>query len=401
MARISTSSSSYLYMAMKSNGRRSMGLRRARNERALAEQLRRERLVPMKSWELPSWATAPERLSLKDQAEVNTQLAQLLGRGVPLVEAMDVVVSAVSSTVQPVVRRMREMVASGSSFSDACEAVGVFDRVTVAVYRAAERTGDLPGASKQLALTARRQLAVAGKAATLMIYPVIVLTISSIVCVLMLTVIVPRIGKALQSGGFDMPGYSRVMVICGSFVAEHWIWFLAGFAGFVMLAIAGRKQIAAAVATASRRLPLLRDVVLAQESTRFFTVMAALSRSGVPLSDALGVANDAISHPQLRDQLVLLRKRLIEGGALRQLIDTVTALPLPTRRLLIAAERSGDLDSAFELLASDMAEEVERRSHRLLAAMEPMMIVIMFLMIGSMVLAIMIPMIQAAANSVK
>ena len=86
---------------------------------------------------------------------------------------------------------------------------------------------------------------------------------------------------------------------------------------------------------------------------------------------------------------------------MRQLIDTVTALPLPTRRLLIAAERSGDLESAFELLATDMAEEVERRSARLLAAMEPTMLVVMFFMIGSMVLSIMIPMIQSTANAVQ
>ncbi len=401
MTTLNTHTGSYLYMAIKANGGRAMGVRRANNERALAEQLRRERLVPVRWWQLPDWAVAANKLSLKDQAEINTQLAQLLGRGVPLVEALDVVASAVSPSVQPIMRRMRDMVSSGSSFADACQGAGVFDRVTIAVYRAAERTGDLPGASKQLATTARRQLAVSGKAGTLMIYPAIVLSISTIVSVFMLTIIVPRIGNALASSGVELPGYSKVMVVVGSFVAANWMWFGLGVVAIIFAMVGMRKQIGEVIARASRKLPLVKEVVLAQESTQFFTVMAALSRSGVPLSDALGISTDAINHPHLRRQLANLRTKLIEGGALRQLIETVTALPLPTRRLLIAAERSGDLESAFELLATDMAEEVERRSARLLAAMEPTMLVVMFLMIGSMVLSIMIPMIQSTANAVQ
>jgi len=120
--------------------------------------------------------------------------------------------------------------------------------------------------------------------------------------------------------------------------------------------------------------------------------MAALSRSGVPLADALGIANGAVRHPTLHKQLSTLRTRLIEGGVLHGLIDKVVALPLATRRLLMAAERAGDLDTAFDGLASDMADELDRRTSRLLALLEPAVIVLMFLIIGSMVLALMIPM---------
>ena len=77
---------------------------------------------------------------------------------------------------------------------------------------------------------------------------------------------------------------------------------------------------------------------------------------------------------------------------LQGLIDKVTALPLATRRLLMAAERAGDLDTAFDSLARDMADELDRRTSRLLALLEPAVIVLMFLIIGSMVLALMIPM---------
>jgi type II secretory pathway component PulF len=392
--------SSFLVMAVRPDGSRAYGFRQAGSPRALADQLRRERLVPVRTVELPKWAGSTVRFSLKEQAEINTQLAQLLGRGVPLVEAMDVVASAVSNKNRPVVARMRELVAGGASFADSCERVGVFDRVTVAVYRAAERTGDLSGAAKQLALTQRRQLAVSGKAATLMIYPAIVLTISLAVSVMMLTLIVPRIGKSLVSAGMKLPTYSKITMAVGEFIGDQFLWISLALLGLGVVAFACRAAISRFLQRVMRSTPFIRDVVLAQESTRFFTVMAAMTRSGVPLADGLGVAIGAVGHPMLRTQLGTLRTKLIEGGILRNLIDNVTALPLTTRRLLIAAERSGDLETAFDTLAIDMAEEVDKKSQRLLSVLEPALIVFMFLVVGSLLLSIMIPMIQAASKSV-
>lgn len=399
MSTVSRGPASFLFVALRPDGGRTMGVRRALTQGALFEQLRRERLVPLQTWQMPRWAGAAARLKLKDQAELNQQLAQLLGRGVPLVEALEVVASAVSAGVRPVVDRMREAVSGGSSFADACAAAGCFDRVSVAVYRAAERTGDLAGAAKQLAQTAKRQLAVSGKAATLMIYPAVVMSISLVISLLMLTVIVPRIGRSLEGAGFPLPWYSKVTIGAGEFIAANALVLGLVAAGLLVLAVVLRRGIGEMLMRVMRTAPMIRDVVTAQESARFFTVMAAMTRSGVPLSDGLGVAVGAVGHPELRRQLTTLRSRLIEGGVLRHLIETVTALPLATRRLLIAAERSGDLESAFDALAGDMAEEVEKRSARLLAGLEPLLIVVMFVMIGSLLLSIMIPLMQLASKA--
>ncbi|MFN9973407.1 MAG: type II secretion system F family protein, partial [Phycisphaerae bacterium] len=165
-----TVAGSYLYMAAKPGGGRSVGMRQAKDERHLATELRKERMALLRSIRLPIAAgDSGGTVKLKDQAEMNTQLAQLLSRGSPLVEALEVTGASVSNKMRPKALRMRDLVAGGASFADACEQVGGFDRVTIALYRASERTGDLAGASKQLAIAARRQLSIPGKAATLMI----------------------------------------------------------------------------------------------------------------------------------------------------------------------------------------------------------------------------------------
>jgi type II secretory pathway component PulF len=234
-----------------------------------------------------------------------------------------------------------------------------------------------------------------------MIYPAIVLTISLAVTVLMISFVLPKIGKSLEDMGHPLPAFTQVLMAVGIFIRDNALAVGVGLLALITIAIGVRKILGDLIGRASRRIPLLRDVVLTQESARFFTVMAAMVRSGVTLSDALGVAIGALSHPLLKTQLTGLRNKLIEGGNLRTLIDTVSSLPLPTRRLLMAAERSGDLDSAFETLAGDMTEELERKSERLLAAMEPLLIVMMFLMIGSLVVSIMVPLMQATSGAMK
>ncbi|MFO0859929.1 MAG: type II secretion system F family protein [Phycisphaerales bacterium] len=189
-----------------------------------------------------------------------------------------------------------------------------------------------------------------------------------------------------------------MLLAIGVFLRDNLLWILIVLFALIGAAVLFRKVVGAAIFTVMRKAPAIRQVVLAQESARFFSVMAALTRCGVPLADALGIASDAISHPEMREQLEKLRARLIEGGVLRNLIDDVSALPITTRRLMIAAERAGDLQSAFDTLATDMMEEVETRSSRLIALMEPAVIVFLFVVVGSVILGVMIPLLNLSSS---
>ncbi len=383
---------SFAYLAANPRGRRSFGLRAARSERALATSLRRDRLTLLRAWRLPAWiALAPEKLSLADEAQLNTQLAVLLTRHVPLAEALEVVKTVVGRQTRPVVERLQELVGGGTSFSDACAQVGVFDPVAVAVYQAAERTGDLGGAAERLAEASRRRLAVRGKAATLLAYPLVVMSISFGVIIALLTLVVPQIGAALESLPGEIPWYTAIIVNTGIGLRTHWLIAMLVAGGMLVLAILLRKPLLAALGRLSYRLPVFKDVLLAQETARFFAVLAAMTSAGVPLTDGLGVSIQTVKMQRLRTQLNRLRTKLVEGSTFLHLIDHVTMLPIATRRLLIAAERAGDLDAAFGSLSEDLANDVDTKTQRLLALLEPALIVAMFLVIGSIVLAILIP----------
>lgn len=389
-----------MFVAAKPGGGRKLGMAQARSERALAEDLRRDRMVLLRTWKLPGWVSSSKEMTLKDHAEMNEQLAQLLSRGVPLVEALEVTASVISATNKPRIERMRELVSSGSSFADACRQVGSFDGVTIAVYRASERTGDLAGAAQQLAHDARRRVRLAEKAKSLMIYPIIVLIITIAAASVLLTLVVPAIGSALREAQLDLPIYTEIVVGMGDFLRSNILLTLAVVAAVGVAVVLGRASIKAWLTRVLRRAPLFKDLALAQEQARFFSVMAAMSRAAIPLADALGTSSSAIGHPVLRKDLEKLRQNLIEGGVFRTLVEKVEALPLATRKLLIAADQAGDLETAFDSLARDMADEVDRKSERALAALEPLLIVFMFVIVGSLLMAIMTPMLTLSGNAI-
>lgn len=392
MSRAATSAGSFLYLANKPGGGRTVGIRRARSERALADALRRERQVLQRTWKLPVSAGGAGYFSLADQEALNTQLSQLLSRGVPLVDALEVASTVVSGKAADRVLRMRDAVSSGKSFAEACEQVQAFDEVAIAVYRAGERTGDLAGSAGQLGENARRIRMVAGKAVTMMIYPAVVLTIAAAAVLVLLTVVVPMIGNAMISAGVDLPGFTKVVLGVGMFIRGNALILAALLAVGIVLAVAGRSVVAGVVMGVVRRLPGVKEVIKHQELARFFSVMGAMTRSGIPLADALAVSTKAIGDRAMARDLSRLRSRLIEGGVFRTLVEKVESLPQATRRLLIAADQGGELDTAFNALAQDHANEVDTRTGRLMAVLEPLLIVVLFVVIGTVIISVMLPM---------
>lgn len=389
----------YLAIAVKPGGKRTLQVRSATSPTALASAMRKEKLTVLRSVALPKALAAGDRkLTLKDHAILNDQLHQLVSRGVPLVEALQVVGNTVTPAARPVVNQIREMVSSGTSLAEAALKTGQFDVVTIAVYRAAERSGDLGGAAKQLAISARRTLQVTEKAQSLLIYPIVLAIVAVIVSATLLIVVLPSLGGTLKENGINVPVYTEVLLTVGTWMRSNILIVLLVAAAVITATFSLRKALWASMLRASQRLPLVRDVMLASESARFFSVMSAMSKAGVPLADGLATANQVITYPTLRQQLDKLRDRLISGGVLRNLIEDVEALPLATRRLLLAAERAGDMDTAFGSLAGDMTDEVDRQASRLLAVLQPVLIIIMTVVIGALLMAILVPVLSAAGH---
>ncbi len=391
--------SSYFYSAMTNAGQKRMGVRTAVDEADLTARLQKENLLLLKATKLPLGSAPPASLPLKDEAALNEQIRVLLSRGVPLVEALEVASSVVSSKSGPRIEALRERVAAGASFAQACEEAGGFDEVAVAVYRSAERSGDLAGAAERLETAAVRRMALAGKIVTVMIYPAIVLIVATLLMGVLLIFLVPTMADQIRQLNPDIPWYSEAVFWFGEFLRGNVAAVAVGVGVLGAAALLARKPIAAGLGLLTRSAPLVKDLVLRIEMARFFSVMAAMTKSGVPLAEALRTSSAVITNPKLRTQLESMQTKLVEGGVLSNLVEDVDALPIATRRLLVAADRAGDMDTAFDSLAEATSEEVDKRTGVLTAVLEPAMIVGVFMFIAPLIIAVAIPMFTARTGS--
>ena len=384
-------STPFMYVAVKPTGGRSFGMRYAPSQSELAASLSKEQLLLLRSWRLPNWTAREERLSLRDQAALNDQIGALVDRGVPLVEALEVAQSVVTKRAAPTVAKLRDLVSAGDSFADACAKTGAFDDVVITVYRSAERSGQLGTSAQRLAESAKRRLGISGKVVTMMIYPGLVLCLGIVVTIVVLTFIVPRIAATLEQSGGELPWYTQIVMGASNAMREQWLITMLGVGGLAVIAILLRHSVAVWFMGLLRRAPIIGKAMLTGESARFFSVMGAMTKTGVPLADALSVATGVISHPKLRSQLESLGRGLVEGGVLKNMIEKLDALPLATRRLLIAADRAGDMDQVFDDLAQDLAAQVDTQTQRAVGLLEPLLIIGVFVVIGAVLMSVMLP----------
>ena len=354
---------------MTEAGQKRMGVRTAVDEADLTARLQKEKLLLLKATRLPLGSSLPAALPLKDEASLNEQIRVLLSRGVPLVEALEVSASVVSSKSAQRVETLRERVAAGASFAQACDEAGGFDDVAIAVYKSAEQSGDLAGAAHRLETAALRRMALAGKIVTVMIYPAIVLIVATLLMAVLLVFLVPTMAEQIRQLNPDIPWYSEAVFWFGEFLRGNLAAVGVGVAVLAAVAVLKRKQIGAGVGLVLRGAPLVKELVLRIEMARFFSVMAAMTKSGVPLAEALRTSSAVITNPRLRSQLEVMQTKLVEGGVLSNLVEDVDALPIATRRLLVAADRAGDMDTAFDSLAEATSEEVDKRTGILTAVL--------------------------------
>lgn len=388
--------STFYYTAMKASGSKAFGIKTVDSREALADLLKADGMLLLSASKLPftlgsatsASQASTKRIPLKDEFALNEQLSVLLERGVPLIESLDVARGVVSKKTSPLIEQLREKVVAGTSFADACDRSRRFDNVAVGVYRAAERSGDLAGAADKLAIAAKRRLAIRNKALTVTIYPSFILSIAALVLGGVLILLVPSLAEQFSQTTADLPWLSRAVFDGSLFLRDNLPAIFLVVLALIIVAATSRSALSSTALAVAMKLKPTRDLFRAAELSRFFAILAAMTRTGVPLADALSSANAALAEPKLRKQMDTLRDQLVQGSAFARIVDDVDLLPIETRKLLIAAERSGDLDTAFDALAERLADNVDTASARLLALLEPAIFLLIFVVLAPIILGI-------------
>lgn len=371
----------FAYTAVDARGERSRGHLTAASESAVTRDLETRGLLAVEV----KIADAPREKGAgfgrgRRQAllEFTWGMAALLPAGMPLARALTVATSTAPAAIRPVLERVRERVERGDEMTRALAAEpAIFDPLYIGVIQAGEKGGSLGMAFERLAEHLEREDKLRAKLLSLSIYPVM-LTLVGLASVLVLVLFVlPRFAEMLTGSGAALPASTAFVLGVSTALRENWPFLLAAGVGLVLALVWMRtapagKRVAARILSRAPIIGAPRRQVIA---ARFARMTGELLAGGAPLLSALRVTQECVNDPLARDVTGNIWTRVREGTTLHQAIGEHRLFPTELVQLVALGEEAGRL-SEFLIKAADFLERrTERTLERLVALLEPAMIV--------------------------
>jgi general secretion pathway protein F len=326
-------------------------------------------------------------------------LATLLAVGVPLVDALGTLAEQATGPLRSVVLQLQDRVASGASVAVAmAEQPGAFDELDVALAGVGEAAGNLDVVLDRLAEFKEARSAVRNRVGTALIYPAIVFVVAVSVSILLMTFVVPKLLAPLVESGQPIPPITRIVKGASDAIVGYW-WVGAIAVVTVGAAAASILNTPRGRAAWDRfvlRVPLLGDAAAKQSIARVAMVLAVLLRSGIVFVRAVEIAARTAPNGRLREALVRLGAAVTTGADVAEAVRSSGAFPPMVVQMFAVGQQSGRLEDMLDRLAADYDRQVRTLTTRLTAVLEPALILLLVAMVGTIALATLLPMLEAA-----
>ena len=326
------------------------------------------------------------------------ELSTLLSVGTPLLSALDTVLRTQSGSFREILLTLRERVSEGRSFSEALrESPHVFDELTVSIAEVGESSGTLEVSLLRLSEFRERAAKLRGRVSGALIYPAIVFTLSIVVSILLMTVVVPSVTQPLVESGAELPWITEIVTTASEALTRGWWWLLLGVALFVALfryALStprGRYVFDSLLL----KVPVLGILLRKQAVVRLSVVLSTLLRSGVVFVEAIGIASRSVTNEALRRALRETEEEVLTGHSISESLAHTGVFPPTVLQVFALGEASGELEDLLDKLAENYDHQVASAAQRLTAALEPLMILFLALVVGSIALATILPILEA------
>lgn len=396
----------YKYKGLNQTGKSTTGIIDADSSKSARLKLRKTGIFPTEITEdrqagtdgglaLSRGRAGTAILSAQDRAVLTRQLGTLLVAGLPLVEALGVLIEqSAKKSVQGLLADVREQIREGKALSVALETYPLdFSPVFIHMVRAGESSGALDQILFRLAEFLEQQQALKSKVTNAALYPALMLAVGVMVLFFLMTFVVPKITAVFADLKQALPWPTVVLIGISRFLGTYW-WLLLG--GMAFLVTAGRRALRSQKgrATADRwllKLPLVGHVARMVAISRLASTLATMLASGVQLLDAMGVTKRVMNNVVLEQAVEQARENIREGESIAQPLKRSGEFPPLVTHMIAVGEKSGEMEEMLRRISQIYDGEVDRVITRLTSLMEPIMILAMGIIVFFIVVAILLP----------
>lgn len=337
-----------------------------------------------------------EKVKLKDMVVFSRQFSSMIGSGVAMIRTLTIISEQCENRkLKEVLADVKSQVEQGSALSDAfAKHPDVFDRLWVAMVRAGETGGILDEVMKKVAEFAEQRQKLNDKVKSAMAYPSVALAVAVIVFWVMLTFIIPVFKEMFTGMGGELPAFTQMLIDLSGLMRSVWmVLFVAVIAGAVWAVKQYYKTEPGRMVIDQMmlKLPVLGEVIQKVCVARFTRTFGVLVRSGVPMLTALDVVKETAGNAPLQKAVENVQKEVREGGNISKPLGRESLFPPMVVQMVAVGEETGKLDDMLNKVADFYDEEVENSVEALTSILEPIMVVGIGGIVGSVVVGMYLP----------
>lgn len=337
-----------------------------------------------------------KKLNTKQRIDFIRQLQLLLQAGISLSDALSLIAAnSHQKIIQTISNTLTEKMKSGLSFSLALAYFSNdFDSTFCKIIAAGEYTGKLDAIFSSWIENQENMLVIKNKLSRALFYPVIVLVTAIIITIGLLLWVIPEFNTLYQNFGAQLPVMTRTLIAISHHLSQHGISYLLFIIVFFLLIkkiMSKNKNTKKWIATLLFRIPLIQSLIITKQIAQWSQLIAVTLSSGIPLIDALAIANQAISQPVLQTQLQQARQSVIEGKSLHRALDDCRYFPAHANMMIAIGEKADALSLMMQKIGFSYQQQLANTLDRLSKMVEPVMMMAVASLISGLVIAMYLP----------
>jgi type IV pilus assembly protein PilC len=387
---------------MDKKGNRVKGKSLAPDEAALRADLRRQGIAPSRIKKQSQAFKAGGKPNPQDIAVFARQLATMLGAGIPLVQAFEIVGNGHDKpSMQKLILDIKADVEGGTSLH---EALGkhplYFDDLFVNLVEAGEQAGALESLLDKVATYKEKTEALKKKVKKALFYPAAVLVVAIVVTVILLVFVIPQFESLFKGFGADLPAFTQFVIDLSKFVQAEGIFIaiVAGGAGYAFVYFKKRsKKMREFLDRAALKFPIIGPILNKAAIARYARTLSTMFAAGVPLVEALESVAGATGNIVYENAVMRMKDEVSTGQRLQRAMESTGLFPNMVVQMIAVGEESGSLDEMSSKVATFYEAEVDNAVDAMSSLLEPLIMAILGVLVGGLVIAMYLPIFKLGA----
>ena len=334
----------------------------------------------------------------RDMAVFCRQFVSIIDAGVPVTAALGMLgTQTENKMLAAAIMDCKTQIEMGSSLGDAMkDHREVFSDLFITLVEAGEASGSLDVSFNRMGTQFEKDAKIRGLIQKSAVYPSVVGVVAVAVVIVMLTFVVPQFESMLSDLGSELPLITKLVVAASELLIARWYIALLVAVALIFGIIQYRKTEGGGrlFGRIGIKAPLIGKLTVKSSAARMARTMSTLLGSGIPLIEALEIVSRTMGNVYFREALMDAKDDVAMGDSLSSSLERSGLFPALVHQMIYIGEETGDIEEMLTKLAEYYEEEVEITTQQIMAAVEPMIIVIMAAIVGCIVGAVMLPMLS-------